>query len=151
MEKNKNHYTKKILYGSRAFIERSVQLDEFSPTKHICGTSTQSKDRKSQPPKDLWSPSRHDNPLSQNTHYVFFLGHIFGFSWQLQCIFHISIIDSSYAFFPYFSLFLLFRHTPMAYGSSQARGLIRAAAASRNHSNAGSTPLFTSNARYLTH
>ena len=33
----------------------------------------------------------------------------------------------------YFILFLLFRATPVAYGGSQARGRIRAVAASHNH------------------
>ena len=42
----------------------------------------------------------------------------------------------------YFFFFLLFRATPMAYGSSQARGQIRATAAGlcHSHSNAGSKP-----------
>ena len=41
-----------------------------------------------------------------------------------------------------FCLFLLFRATPEAYGSSQARGRIGAVAASlhQGHSNAGSEP-----------
>ena len=34
----------------------------------------------------------------------------------------------------FFSVFCLFRATPTAYGSSQARGLIRAVAASLHHS-----------------
>ena len=40
------------------------------------------------------------------------------------------------------SFFFFFRATPMAYGGSQARGLIRAAAASlyHSHSNLGSEP-----------
>ena len=37
-------------------------------------------------------------------------------------------------------LYLHCRVTPEAYGSSQARGPIRAAAASHSHSNAGSEP-----------
>ena len=36
--------------------------------------------------------------------------------------------------FIYFSVFSLFRATPMAYGGSQARGLVRAAAAGLRHS-----------------
>ena len=56
-------------------------------------------------------------------------------------------------------VFLLFRVTPAAYGGSQARGQIRAAAASlyHSHSNIGSEPhlrptsQLTGNARSLTH
>ena len=56
-------------------------------------------------------------------------------------------------------LFLLFRATPTAHGGSQARGQIRATAASlrHGHSNAGSephlrpTPELTANAQSLTH
>ena len=42
----------------------------------------------------------------------------------------------------WFGVFLLFRTTPMAYGGSQARGQIRAPAASHSHShsNTGSEP-----------
>ena len=40
----------------------------------------------------------------------------------------------------YFILFRLLRAAPMAYGGSQARGQIRAAAASLHHSNVGSEP-----------
>ena len=42
----------------------------------------------------------------------------------------------------FFLSFCLFRATPMAYGRSQARGLIEAVAASlyHSHSNAGSEP-----------
>jgi len=45
-------------------------------------------------------------------------------------------------FFVCLFLFLLFRATPAAYGSSQARGRIRAAAPSlrHSHSNTGSEP-----------
>ena len=44
--------------------------------------------------------------------------------------------------FFFFLSFCLFRAAPMAYGSSQARGLIRATAAGlrQNHSNARSEP-----------
>ena len=44
--------------------------------------------------------------------------------------------------FFFFFFFLLFMATPMAYGSSQARGQIEIAAASlcHNHSNTGSEP-----------
>ena len=54
-------------------------------------------------------------------------------------------------------LFLLFRTTPVPCGGSQARGQIRAAAASHGHSKAGSelylqpTPTAHNNAGYLTH
>ena len=37
-------------------------------------------------------------------------------------------------------LFILFRAAPTAYGSSQVRGLIRAAGLYQSHSNAGSEP-----------
>ena len=46
-------------------------------------------------------------------------------------------------FFPFFFLsFVFFRAIPSAYGGSQARGLIRATAASlhQSHSNSGSEP-----------
>ena len=43
-------------------------------------------------------------------------------------------------FFNYFSLFVLFFSTHAAYGSSWARGRIRAAAAALHHSEAGSEP-----------
>ena len=45
-------------------------------------------------------------------------------------------------FYFFYFLFCLFRDTPTAYGGSQARGRIRAAAASlhHSHSNAGSEP-----------
>ena len=45
-------------------------------------------------------------------------------------------------FLKIFNLFLLFRATPMAYGSSRARGLIEATAASlrQSHSNTSSEP-----------
>ena len=45
-------------------------------------------------------------------------------------------------FFVLFCFVLLFRAAPAAYGDSQARGLIRAAAAGlhHNHSNTGSKP-----------
>ena len=48
-------------------------------------------------------------------------------------------IDVSYLFI-FISTFLLFRATPLASGSSQAKGWIRATAASLHHSHAGSEP-----------
>ena len=59
----------------------------------------------------------------------------------------------------YFILFYFFRATPLAYGSSQVRGWIRAAGTGlhRSHSNEGSEPLSTNytapcgSARSLTH
>ena len=59
--------------------------------------------------------------------------------------------------FFFFFFFFFFMTTPMAYGSSQARGLIGAAAAGLHHSSAGSelhlqpTPQLTINAGSLTH
>ena len=52
----------------------------------------------------------------------------------------VNIIDYSLSFFFFFFFFGLFRAAPLANGSSQARGRIRAAAASlcHSHSNAGS-------------
>ena len=49
----------------------SVQLDEFSHASLICGTSSQSKHRLSQPPKDLWILFPSCNLLPQNTHCIF--------------------------------------------------------------------------------
>ena len=48
---------------------------------------------------------------------------------------------------------MLFRAEPVTYGSSQARGPVRAAAASLHHShnNMGSEPIAHSNARSLSH
>ena len=48
-------------------------------------------------------------------------------------------------FFFFFFFLLLFRAAPLAYGGSQARGLIRAAAAClhHSHSNTGSEPRLT--------
>ena len=40
----------------------------------------------------------------------------------------------------FFFFFLLFKVTPTAHGSSQARGQIRATAAGHSHSNTGSEP-----------
>ena len=63
-------------------------------------------------------------------------------------------------FFFFFFFFCIFRAAPAAYGGSQARGQIRAAAAGlhHSHSNAGSEPCVSStytithgNARSLTH
>ena len=65
------------------------------------------------------------------------MGHSFtaySLSWE-------SIIERFILFYFYF-IFLLFRAALVAYGSSQARGLIAATAASlhHNHSNVGSEP-----------
>lgn len=49
----------------------SVQLDEFSQASLICGTSSQSKHRLSQPPKDLWILFPSCNLFPQNTHCIF--------------------------------------------------------------------------------
>ena len=43
-------------------------------------------------------------------------------------------------FYFYLFIFFLFMATPAAYGSSQAKGQIRATAAGLRHSNAGSEP-----------
>ena len=70
-----------------------------------------------------------------------------------QCALFKSLIFFSFLFF----FFLFFRATPEAYGSSQARGAIRAVAACLHHSNGGSEPSLRlnttaqGNARCLTH
>ena len=55
---------------------------------------------------------------------------------EKQFIFYLFI------YYYYFCLLLFFRTTPVAYGGSQARGLIRAVAASQHHSHSdgGSEP-----------
>ena len=50
------------------------------------------------------------------------------------------MISNAVFLFVCFVLFLLFRATPTAYGSSQARGLIGAAGLHHSHSNARSEP-----------
>ena len=56
----------------------------------------------------------------------------------LNTLSHLTFISFSFLFF----LFAFSRATPAAYGGSQARGLIRAAAAGlyHSHSNTGSEP-----------
>ena len=53
-----------------------------------------------------------------------------------------AMYDIIFFFYLFFCLFAFSRATPMAYGDSQARGLIGAAAASlrQSHSNMGSEP-----------
>ena len=50
-----------------------------------------------------------------------------------------ALYQTKYSLF-FFFFFDLFRATPVAYGGSQARGLIGATAAGRCHSNTGSKP-----------
>ena len=77
--------------------------------------------------------------------------------WCMYSTWHRSLYRVGLCFFFWFLFFsFLFRAAPVAYGSSQARGQIRAAAAGlhHRHSNAGSEPHLwplPGNARSLTH
>ena len=61
-------------------------------------------------------------------------------SYDWVCLREITLCVGFIFIYLFMHLFLLLRATPVAYGSSQARGRIQPIAAGHSHSNAGSEP-----------